>query len=76
MAYTVQQFGDLENIRMVKHRCFRGADTADLRLPGTLFRRGCHASWPHPEITHRLRNGLIQRMMHGRNSSGIFAAGC
>ena len=29
MAYTLQQLSDLEDIRTLKHRYFRGIDTAD-----------------------------------------------
>ena len=37
MAYTLQQLSDLEDIRTVKHRYYRGIDTADEALLGTLF---------------------------------------
>lgn len=37
MAYTLQQLSDLEDIRTVKHRYFRGIDTADQALLETLF---------------------------------------
>lgn len=37
MAYTIQQLSDLEDIRSLKHRYFRGIDTADLTLLSTLF---------------------------------------
>ncbi|MFD2499313.1 nuclear transport factor 2 family protein [Rhizorhabdus histidinilytica] len=37
MAYTLQQLSDLEDIRTVKHRYFRGIDTADEPLLETLF---------------------------------------
>ena len=37
MGYTIQQLGDLEDIRMLKHRYFRGIDTADLDLLSDLF---------------------------------------
>lgn len=37
MAYTLQQLSDLEDIRTVKHRYYRGIDTADVALLGTLF---------------------------------------
>jgi len=36
-AYTLQQLSDLEDIRNVKHRYFRGIDTADMALLETLF---------------------------------------
>lgn len=37
MAYTLQQLSDFEDIRTVKHRYFRGIDTADQALLETLF---------------------------------------
>ena len=37
MPYTLQQLSDLEDIRNVKHRYFRGIDTADQAMLNTLF---------------------------------------
>ena len=37
MAYTLQQLSDLEDIRTLKHRYFRGIDTANIELLGGLF---------------------------------------
>ena len=37
MAYTLQQLSDLEDIRTLKHRYFRGIDTADMVLLSDLF---------------------------------------
>lgn len=37
MAYTLQQLSDLEDIRTLKHRYFRGIDTADWALLEPLF---------------------------------------
>jgi hypothetical protein len=37
MPFTVQQLSDLEDIRILKHRYYRGIDTADEALLGTLF---------------------------------------
>lgn len=37
MAYTLQQLSDLEDIRTLKHRYFRGIDTADAGLLADLF---------------------------------------
>jgi hypothetical protein len=37
MAYTLQQLSDLEDIRTLKHRYFRGIDTADAQLLADLF---------------------------------------
>ena len=37
MTYTLQDLSDFEDIRTLKHRYFRGIDTADLALLDTLF---------------------------------------
>ncbi len=37
MAYTLQQLSDFEDIRTLKHRYFRGIDTADMVLLRGLF---------------------------------------
>jgi len=37
MAYTLQQLSDFEDIRTLKHRYFRGIDTADAALLEGLF---------------------------------------
>ncbi len=37
MAYTLQQLSDIEEIRLLKHRYFRGIDTADTALLADLF---------------------------------------
>lgn len=37
MAYTLQQLSDFEDIKVVKHRYFRGIDTADMAMLETLF---------------------------------------
>ena len=37
MPYTLQQLSDLEDIKVLKHRYFRGSDTADMALLDSLF---------------------------------------
>ncbi|WP_226016601.1 nuclear transport factor 2 family protein [Novosphingobium sp. FKTRR1] len=37
MAYTLQNLSDIEEIKVLKHRYFRGIDTADMALLGGLF---------------------------------------
>jgi hypothetical protein len=37
MAYTLQQLSDFEDIRTLKHRYYRGIDTADMALLSGLF---------------------------------------
>ena len=37
MAYTLQQLSDIEEIKLAKHRYFRGIDTAEMALLDPLF---------------------------------------
>lgn len=37
MTYTLQQLSDIEEIKVLKHRYFRGIDTANMALLGGLF---------------------------------------
>jgi hypothetical protein len=37
MAFTLQQLSDMEEIKILKHRYFRGIDTADMALLADLF---------------------------------------
>lgn len=37
MPFTLQQLSDIEEIKILKHRYFRGIDTADMALLGGLF---------------------------------------
>ncbi|GLV27152.1 nuclear transport factor 2 family protein [Sphingobium sp. Cam5-1] len=65
MAYTVQQLSDLEDIRMLKHRYFRGIDTADLTLLGALFTE---------DLTVDYRGGTYRVRLAGRDNMLEFLA--
>ena len=65
MAYTVQQLSDLEDIRTLKHRYFRGIDTADLALLGTLFTE---------DLTVDYRGGTYRVRLAGRDNMLEFLA--
>lgn len=65
MAYTVQQLSDLEDIRTLKHRYFRGIDTADLKLLGTLFTN---------DLTVDYRGGTYRVRLAGRDNMLEFLA--
>ena len=65
MAYTVQQLSDLEDIRTLKHRYFRGIDTADLPLLGTLFTN---------DLTVDYRGGTYRVRLEGRDNMLEFLA--
>ena len=65
MAYTLQQLSDLEDIRTLKHRYFRGIDTADLALLGTLFTQ---------DLTVDYRGGTYRVRLEGRDNMLEFLA--
>lgn len=65
MAYTLQQLSDLEDIRTLKHRYFRGIDTADLPLLATLFTA---------DIGVDYRGGTYRVRLQGRDNMLEFLA--
>jgi len=65
MAYTLQQLSDLEEIRTLKHRYFRGIDTADLALLDTLFTE---------DLTVDYRGGTYRVQLTGRADMVDFLA--
>ena len=65
MAYTVQQLSDLEDIRTVKHRYFRGIDTADMNLLASLFT---------DDIGVEYRGGTYRVRLEGRENMLEFLA--
>ncbi len=65
MAYTLQQLSDLEDIRTLKHRYFRGIDTADIALLGTLFTE---------DLTVDYRGGTYRVRLEGRDNMLEFLA--
>ncbi|QGP80527.1 nuclear transport factor 2 family protein [Sphingobium sp. CAP-1] len=65
MAYTLQQLSDLEDIRTLKHRYFRGIDTADLSLLQSLFTA---------DIGVDYRGGTYRVQLEGRDNMIEFLA--
>ncbi|EZP74056.1 putative dehydratase [Sphingomonas paucimobilis] len=65
MAYTLQQLSDFEDIRTLKHRYFRGIDTADMALLGTLFT---------DDVTVDYRGGTYRVSLSGRENMLEFLA--
>ena len=63
MAYTLQQLGDLEEIRTLKHRYFRGIDTGDFALLDTLFT---------DDIEVDYRGGTYRVSLRGREDMMLF----
>lgn len=65
MAYTLQQLSDFEDIRTLKHRYFRGIDTADMALLATLFTE---------DIGVDYRGGTYRVRLNGRDNMIEFLA--
>lgn len=65
MAYTLQQLSDLEDIRTLKYRYFRGIDTADSNLLSDLFT---------DDIAVEYRGGGYKVKLSGRESLLEFLA--
>jgi len=65
MAYTLQQLSDLEEIRTLKHRYFRGIDTADIALLEPLFTQ---------DLTVDYRGGNYRVQLSGRDDMLEFLA--
>jgi len=65
MTYTLQQLSDLEDVRTLKHRYFRGIDTADASLLGTLFTA---------DVSVDYRGGNYRVSLQGRNDMLEFLA--
>lgn len=65
MTYSLEQIGDLEDIRTLKHRYFRGIDTADLEMLAQLFT---------PDIFVDYRGGTYRVRLEGRDNMIEFLA--
>lgn len=65
MAYTLQQLSDLEELRTLKHRYFRGIDTADAPLLDSLFAE---------DLTVDYRGGTYRVRLTGRADMVEFLA--
>lgn len=65
MGYTLQQLSDLEDIRTLKHRYFRGIDTADASLLCTLFTE---------DVSVDYRGGNYRAQFAGRDNMLEFLA--
>jgi len=65
MAYTLQQLSDMEDIRTLKHRYFRGIDTADMALLSCLFTE---------DVTVEYRGGTYRVKLAGREAMIEFLA--
>ncbi len=63
MAYTLQQLSDIEDIKLLKHRYFRGMDTANWDLLDSLFA---------DDVTVDFRGGGYRVNFSGRENYMIF----
>ena len=65
MTYTLQQLSDLEELRTLKHRYFRGIDTADMALLEGLFTE---------DLVVEYRGGTYKVALTGRDNMLDFLA--
>lgn len=63
MPYTLQQLSDLEEIRLLKHRYYRGIDTADEKLLSSLLAE---------DVTVEYRGGSYRVNVAGREKTVNF----
>ncbi|AYJ87026.1 nuclear transport factor 2 family protein [Sphingomonas paeninsulae] len=73
MAYTLQQLSDFEDIRTVKHRYYRGIDTADEALLSTLFTDDVTVEYRGGGYLVRLagREAMIDFLMNSFNADSV-----
>lgn len=73
MAYTLQQLSDFEDIRTLKHRYFRGIDTADMALLSTLFTEDIGVDYRGGTYRVRLngRDNMIEFLANSFNSRSV-----
>ncbi|WP_375194267.1 nuclear transport factor 2 family protein [Sphingobium sp.] len=73
MAYTLQQLSDMEDIRTLKHRYFRGIDTADLNLLRPLFTANVSVDYRGGNYRVRLegRDNMIEFLANSFHSGAV-----
>jgi uncharacterized protein involved in tellurium resistance len=73
MAYTLQQLSDIEDIRTLKHRYFRGIDTADLNLLRPLFTADVSVDYRGGNYRVRLegRDNMIEFLANSFHSGAV-----
>ena len=73
MAYTLQQLSDFEDIRTLKHRYFRGIDTADETLLRTLFTDDVYVEYRGGEYLVKLEGlePMIDFLLTSFNSDSL-----
>lgn len=73
MAYTLQQLSDFEDIRTLKHRYFRGIDTADAELLKTLFTEDVNCEYRGGTYKVKLqgRDNMLSFLLDSFNSDAV-----
>lgn len=73
MAYTLQQLSDFEDIRTLKHRYFRGIDTADTVLLSNLFTDDIYVDYRGGNYRVNLtgRENLLEFLANSFNSNAV-----
>lgn len=73
MPYTLQQLSDLEDIRTLKHRYYRGIDTADQALLAPLFTDDIQVEYRGGEYLVRLqgKDQMLEFLMNSFNSDAV-----
>lgn len=73
MPYTLQQLSDFEDIRTLKHRYFRGIDTADTALLRELFTDDVSIDYRGGEyrVTLRGRDNLLEFLANSFSEAAV-----
>lgn len=73
MPFTLQQLSDLEDIKLLKHRYFRGIDTADEALLSTLFTDDVSVTYNGGEYAVKLSGAadMVDFLMNSFHSDSV-----
>ena len=73
MAYTLRQLSDFEDIRTLKHRYFRGIDTADLELLKPLFTEDVEVDYRGGTYRVKLagRDNMLEFLANSFNANAV-----
>lgn len=73
MAFTLKQLSDIEEIRILKHRYFRGIDTADKELLATLFTEDveCAYNGGTYRVSFKGRESMLEFLANSFHSGAV-----
>ena len=73
MAYSLQQLSDFEDIRTLKHRYFRGIDTADIELLKSLFTEDIEVDYRGGSYRARIsgRDNMLEFLANSFNANAL-----